>query len=407
MAADDAHHTGSEVSVNDEAVIKKKVLVVDDEEDLELLVRQKFRRRIRKGEFEFVFAHNGQEALERLAEHDDIRLVLTDINMPVMDGLALLSQLEDVNPDVRAVIVSAYGDMDNIRTAMNRGAFDFVTKPIDFNDLEITIEKTLKHVITLQNALQSRDRLVAIKRELEVAYQVQTSVLPTELPSCETHEIAARMIPAREIGGDFYDFFDFDDQRIGLVIADVSGKGIPAALFTMVTRALLKAAAKDSPSPAECLNMVNNVLSQDNESCVFVTLFYGVLDLRTGRFLYSNGGHNAPRLRRSDGSVEELEATGNLVLAVEHGHEYNEEEVQLAPGDGLFLYTDGISEAENELAEEFGEERLDAALASVEDPSPEGMVSSLVKAVRTFAGEAPQSDDLTCIAARLRALSSD
>ena len=386
---------------------KNKVLVVDDEEDLELLVRQKFRRRIRKGEFEFVFAHNGQQALEKLAEHDDIRLVLTDINMPVMDGLALLSQLEDANPDVRAVIVSAYGDMDNIRTAMNRGAFDFLTKPIDFNDLEITIEKTLKHVITLQNALESRDRLVAIKRELEVAHQVQTSVLPAELPSCETHEIAARMIPARESGGDFYDFFDFEDQCIGLVIADVSGKGIPAALFTMVTRALLKAAARDSHSPAQCLKMVNDVLSQDNESCVFVTLFYGVLDLRTGNFLYSNGGHNAPRLRRRDGQVEALATTGNLVLGVEHGHEYHEAQVQLAPGDGLFLYTDGISEAENQAAEEFGEGRLDSALEDLSAASAEGMVAALVDAVRAFAGEAPQSDDLTCIAAQLRTLSGD
>ena len=119
-----------------------RVLVVDDEEDLELLVRQKFRRRIRKGELDFLFAHNGVEALQILEENPDVHLVLSDINMPVMDGLALLKQLASANPDVQAVIVSAYGDMTNNRTAMNSGAFDFLTKPIDFNDLEITIEKT-------------------------------------------------------------------------------------------------------------------------------------------------------------------------------------------------------------------------------------------------------------------------
>ena len=123
-----------------------RILMVDDEEDLELLVRQRFRRRIRKGEFEFLFAHDGKEALGVLAENPDIRLVLSDINMPVMDGLTLLSQLASADPDICAVIISAYGDMGNIRTAMNRGAFDFVTKPIDFNDLQITIEKTLKHI---------------------------------------------------------------------------------------------------------------------------------------------------------------------------------------------------------------------------------------------------------------------
>ena len=133
------------------ATLPVRLLVVDDEEDLELLIRQKFRRRIRKGEFDFVFARNGQEALDKLTENPDIHLVLSDINMPVMDGLALLSKLEDAKPDVQAVIVSAYGDMENIRTAMNRGAFDFVTKPINFDDLEITIEKTLNHISALEN----------------------------------------------------------------------------------------------------------------------------------------------------------------------------------------------------------------------------------------------------------------
>ena len=180
--------------------------------------------------------------------------------MPVMDGLTLLSQLEDTRPEVRAVIISAYGDMKNIRTAMNRGAFDFVTKPIDFNDLEITIEKTLKHLQTLESALESRDRLVALTRELDVAKQMQMSILPRHALSSETHAIEPLMIPAREIGGDFYDFFSLDDNLIGLVIADVSGKGIPAALFTTVTRSLLKSIARNAPSPARCLSEVNDLL---------------------------------------------------------------------------------------------------------------------------------------------------
>ena len=374
-----------------------RLLVVDDEEDLELLIRQKFRRLIRQGEIDFVFAHNGQEALAKLDENPDIRLVLSDINMPVMDGLTLLSQLESVRPEIRAVIVSAYGDMDNIRTAMNRGAFDFVTKPIHFDDLEITIHKTLKHIQTMEQALEARDRLVTIKRELEVATEVQQSVLPPNRSTSDTHDIQALMIPAREIGGDFYNFFSLDETTVGLVIADVSGKGIPAALFTMVTQMLLKNTAKNFMSPAHCLSDVNELLAENNDACVFVTVFYGLLDLRDGTFRYCNGGHNPPRLMRSDAGIEELPTTGNVVLGVFPGHDYVDTEVRLAPGDSLFLYTDGITEAQNAQNEEFGEERLDAALASLKQAGTHDVTNGVVEAVHRFVDGAPQSDDITCI----------
>ena len=374
-----------------------RLLVVDDEEDLELLIRQKFRRLIRQGEIDFVFAHNGQEALAKLDENPDIRLVLSDINMPVMDGLTLLSQLESVRPEIRAVIVSAYGDMDNIRTAMNRGAFDFVTKPIHFDDLEITIHKTLKHIQTMEQALEARDRLVTIKRELEVATEVQQSVLPPNRSTSDTHDIQALMIPAREIGGDFYNFFSLDETTVGLVIADVSGKGIPAALFTMVTQMLLKNTAKNFMSPARCLSDVNELLAENNDACVFVTVFYGLLDLRDGTFRYCNGGHNPPRLMRSDTGIEELPTTGNVVLGVFPGHDYVDSEVRLAPGDSLFLYTDGITEAQNAHNEEFGEERLDAALASLKQAGTHDVTNGVVEAVHRFVDGAPQSDDITCI----------
>ena len=380
-----------------------RLLVVDDEEDLELLIRQRFRRHIRQGELDFVFAHNGKEALDKLAEHPEIRLVLSDINMPVMDGLTLLSQLEDVRPEIRAVIVSAYGDMENIRTAMNRGAFDFVTKPIDFNDLEVTIRKTLKHIETMRSALESRDQLIAISRELEVATQVQMSILPGDHASSETHDIQATMIPAREIGGDFYNFFSLDEALVGLIIADVSGKGIPAALFTMVTQTLFKGAVRNFTSPARCLSEVNELLAEDNETCVFVTVFYGILDLRDGTFRYCNGGHNPPRVVRGNARVEALPTTGNVVLGVFPGHAYVDGEIRLASGDALFLYTDGITEAQNARNEEFGEDRLDEKLANLQQASAREIVNEVVDAVHHFAGDTPQSDDITCVALRLNA----
>ena len=377
-----------------------KILVVDDEEDLELLMRQRFRRQVRRGEYDLYFAHNGREALDVLAETPDIRLVLSDINMPVMDGLTLLSQLEEIEANVSAVVVSAYGDMANIRTAMNRGAFDFVTKPIDFQDLQVTIEKTLRHIQVLEDALASRDRLVALRQELVVASQVQTSVLPAALPVTEHFDVHAEMTPAREIGGDFYDFFSLDEYRMGLVIADVSDKGIPAALFTMVSRALLKAAARNHVSPGTCLHEVNQLVSQDNDACMFVTLFYAVLDLRDGRMSYCNGGHNPPRLI-CRGEVQEVPSSDDIALGIFMEHEFHDNELVLSPGDVLFLYTDGITEACNAREEEFGEQRLDDLLADGADAKMPDLIATVVDAVEEFAGGVAQFDDMTCLALRL------
>ena len=148
-----------------------KILVVDDESDLELLIKQKFRRKIRENVYEFIFAQNGEEALKKIGEHADLDIVLSDINMPVMDGLALLARLPEANPMLRAVMVSAYGDMPNIRTAMNRGAFDFICKPVDFEDLDLTVEKTIQHV------LQMRETIKAIKENNILKMYVDENVL--------------------------------------------------------------------------------------------------------------------------------------------------------------------------------------------------------------------------------------
>ena len=151
-----------------------KILSVDDEPDMEMLITQRFRRQIRDKSFEFIFATNGAEALERLDDHQDISLILSDINMPEMDGLTFLTKFNDrKNPYQKAVMVSAFNDMDNIRTAMNRGAFDFVTKPISFEDLETTLNRTIAHVGTLMASQLEHDQLVAIQNDLNIAQEIQ------------------------------------------------------------------------------------------------------------------------------------------------------------------------------------------------------------------------------------------
>ena len=377
-----------------------KILVVDDEPDLELLLRQKFRRKVRKGELTLVFAQNGVEALEQLKVHHDVDMVLSDINMPQMDGLTLLNQLNQLNYDLRAVIVTAYGDMKNIRTAMNRGAFDFVTKPLDFKDLETTISKTLAHLEVMREALRSRDELVALRQELGVAARMQESILPTRFPDDPRYEIHAWMTPAKEVGGDFYDFFKLEDGRIGIVMADVSGKGVPAALFMMVSRTLMKGTAIGENDPAKCLEEVNQLLFESNEESMFVTVFYSSFDPATGVLDFANAGHNLPYVIKANGEVHAIDSDAGLVLAIMPGFKFPGGSIQLEPGDVVFFYTDGITEAMDEEGVEFGDDELTAVLAETSGSSAATYNRKAVQAVQEHAGEAAQSDDITCLTLR-------
>ena len=383
-------------------MIKKpyRILVVDDEPDLEPLILQRMRRKIRSGSYSFEFARNGVEALEVLNEHDDIDMVVSDINMPQMDGLTLLEQIPKVDPDIRSIIISAYGDMKNIRTAMNRGAFDFVTKPLDFEDLQVTIDRTLRHLEEWREALASRDKLVALQNELDVASNTQQSILPKVFPRSDDYQVFAHMEPARNVGGDFYDVIRLEDSQVGLAIADVSDKGVPAALFMMSSRTLLKGAAIGSGDPGSALREVNELLYEENETMMFVTVLYSIYDPGTGKLTYSNGGHDAPLLVRSDGTSELLPLTGGVALGVAPDFEFPSQSIQLEPGDTVVLYTDGVTEAMNGEGEQFGVGRMHEVFAANPPENSEQAAQTMFDAVKDFVGDTPQSDDITCLVLR-------
>ena len=375
-----------------------RILVVDDEPDLEPLVLQRMRRSIRQGRYSFVFAHNGVEALEKLDEADGaIDMVLSDINMPQMDGLALLEHIPEVAPDIRSVIISAYGDMKNIRAAMNRGAFDFITKPVDFDDLRVTIERTLNNLDTWREAMQSRDRLVALEHELGVASKMQQAILPTSFPASDQYQTFGSMTPAREVGGDFFDLIPLEHGRIGLAVADVSDKGVPAALFMMSSRTVLKGAAIGMTNPGGVLREVNDFLCADNEAMMFVTVFYAVYDPATGELTYANGGHNLPVIIHADGASTVTPGTSGIALGIMPGAEYQEHTITLDPGDTVIFYTDGVTEAVNETGDEFGMERLAAIFADGTRLDCGSATRAVFDEVADFAGEAPQFDDITCL----------
>ena len=376
-------------------------MVVDDEPDLQMLILQRFRKQIKDDIYDFCFAENGEEALNMLSESDDIALVLSDINMPKMDGLTFLSEAQKLNnPILKTVIVSAYGDMDNIRTAMNRGAFDFVTKPIDFKDLETTIEKSLSEIQYIFEANEQMKAFKMVQSDLETAARIQQKILPQDFPPFphrNEFDLYGEMHTAKQVGGDFYDFFMLDEHRVGFVIGDVSGKGVPASIYMAVSRTMLRAIASQIDDPATCLSTVNTMLIPESDLTTFVTVFYGVLDTRTGKVRYCNGGHNLPYVVSPDGTVTEVPNTSGLLLGKIEPIEYETRELTLQPGEKIMMFTDGVTEAMDINEDMYEEPRLEAFLEKHAADDITKMVRNLLVDVLKFVGKAEQSDDITIL----------
>ena len=377
-----------------------KILSVDDEVDLEVLLTQYFRRKIRKGEYEFYFAHNGIEGLKQLLLHPDIDIILSDINMPEMDGLTMLAKVNEMrNPALKVIMVSAYGDMENIRTAMNNGAFDFATKPIDLDDLQKSIDNAVEQIKFIRESQREHEQLKDIQSDLRIASEIQHAILPTNkdvLPK-DLYDMATLMDPAKDVGGDFYDYFKTDEDRLGFVMADVSGKGVPAALFMAVSRTLLKATGIRDLVSKDCMTSVNDLVCGESVDGMFVTVFYGRLNIKTGEIDYSNAGHNPPYVVHANGKVEMVPPQGNMVLGAVENFQYRNDKITLEKGDMLFTFTDGVTEAMNRDGEQFGEERLEKLLAKCGGKTSQETIDTVRAAVAEWAGETEQSDDVTML----------
>ena len=251
----------------------------------------------------------------------------------------------------------------------------------------------------LRAAMEQQALLVSLQQELEIARSMQLSILPRQAPSTEAVEVDALMVPAKEVGGDFYDYFLVGDQHLALVVADVSGKGIPAAFFMAISRTLLKNNATLLAEPAHIMARLNDQLCSENEQMMFVTVFFGLLELATGKLDYVNAGHNPPALRRADGTVSLLPSGQNTALAVIDGLDYVPGQLTLANGDLLLLYTDGVTEAANAGDQLFGEARmLDIVQAHQPgQPSQTSLTQAVLQQIRVFEAGAAQADDITCV----------
>ena len=244
-----------------------------------------------------------------------------------------------------------------------------------------------------------------ISAELNVANHIQTSMLPNLFPAFperEEFDIYAGMTPAKEVGGDFYDFFMVDDRHLAVVIADVSGKGVPAALFMVIGKTLIKDHTQKNRDLGEIFTEVNELLCESNSEGLFITAFEGVLDLDTGEFVYVNAGHDAPLICRKNGSYEPLDVKPGFVLAGMENTKYSEGRIMLGEGDKLFHYTDGVTEATNSENLLYGKERLMLVLNNNKLMPPKETLSSVKADIDDFVGEAPQFDDITMLCIKYR-----
>jgi sigma-B regulation protein RsbU (phosphoserine phosphatase) len=382
-----------------------KILVVDDEPDFEELIKAKFRSKIKNKEFEFVFAKNGSQALSKLKEHPDLHIVMTDINMPGIDGLALLNELPKLDRLYKAIVITAYGDMSNIRTAMNRGASEFITKPIDFNDLEHTLEKISYQFSNMEEGASIKNKRREDQQEQEVSLTLQQSMLPHNyIPFPDNHEfeLLGMMLPAVQVGGDFFDFFSIDQERLGIVLADVSGKNIPSSLFMAMTRKILRSLTHKYKDTKNTIQQLNEILFIENPDNMIVSMFYGIYNIKTKELIYTNAGHVSPYIIHKNKSLTKLAnyqnpALGFYEMIPENNREYDQLKITLSPQDTLFLYSDGVTNAINEHDQLFSDQNLAELLKNNSDKSLADLMNLVVYEVKKFSAPADLLDDISLL----------
>ncbi len=377
------------------------LLVVDDvEANRDLLAR-----RLRQMGHVVETATNGREALERLRA-DAFDLVLLDVMMPEMDGLQVLEELraDGALRTIPVLMVSAVQEMESVVHCIEMGATDYLPKPFNVVLLKARVDSSLE-----KKRLRDREQLHAksLERELEIGRNIQASFLPRALPQPVGWEVAARLRPARQVGGDFYDAFELPGGSLALVLVDVCDKGVGAALFMAVFRSLIRVtaervAAAGAPAAAvlrDTIVPINEFVTRTHgDANMFATAFAAVLDPETGALAWLNAGHEPPVLRRADGRLSRLLPTGPAVGLLP-GLTFEVREERLARGDLLFVYSDGVTEARDAGGAFFGEERLIRHVSGAAATGAE-LLESVDASVRAFAGDADPSDDVSMLAVR-------
>jgi sigma-B regulation protein RsbU (phosphoserine phosphatase) len=351
-------------------------------------------------------AHDGAQAIEQL-KVSAFDLVLLDVMMPKVDGYQVLTWIKDQSGlrDLPVIMISALNEMSSVVRCIELGAVDYLLKPFNPVLLRARLGSTLEKK-RLRDEINAH--VARLEDELGAARRLQMAMVPHSFPAPSAAfpiDLCASMEPAREVGGDLYDFFETGDGKLCFLIGDVSGKGMPAALFMARAKSLIRLATElmrppgASAKPAEIIARVNRELCQDNEDMMFVTLFFAMITPATGALEYCNAGHNQP-YRLTGSALAAIDGAKGLILGVRPDARYTTGELSLAAGECMYLFTDGVTEANNPAGELFSEERLEAVLNGIADRSSADIVKSVAEAVHSFVGTALPSDDITMLALR-------
>ena len=331
---------------------------------------------------------------EAMVSRDVSLVVFTVLQIIIFGALFIL-----IFVLVRKLVVKNIHRVNNSLSAITEGKLDTVVdvrSHVEFDSLSNDINAT---VDTLKRYIKEAEE--RIDAELAFAKAIQHSALPSVFPPYPNRgefEIYATMHTAKEVGGDFYDFYFIDDDNLAFLIADVSGKGIPAAMFMMTSKTIIKSLAESGMSVEAVFTNANEKLCEGNDAGMFVTAWFGILNVKTGKVLFANAGHNPPLVKHADGTYEYLKSRAGFVLAGMEGVRYRRNELDLAPGDAIYLYTDGVTEATDLNNELYGEERLYNVLATNKDADTKTICEVIKEDVDKFVGEAPQFDDITMLA---------
>lgn len=362
-----------------------RTLIADDQPD----VLESLRLLLKNEGFQTESAQSPAAVLDKLQSHP-FDLVLMDLNYTRdttsgSEGLDLLARIQAIDRTVPVVAMTAWASVDLAVEAMRRGVCDFVLKPWENSQLV----RTLKSQI--EKGRKKRDQLRQEREEFEDTHAAGLALLPQSIPDLPGFQVAASSQPARTLSGDYFDVLDLGQDKLAVSIADVIGKGVPAALLMSNLQATVRALATPSTRPQDLAAKLNQSILRNTTRGKFVTFFYGVVDSRAGTLTYTNAGHCAPILVRSSGEVTRLE-TGCAVLGVFSEWSYVQAEIALTPGDRLLLFTDGITEAENSVEEEFGEERLVKSVVALRNLDAAGMKDRILQSVAEFTSGKLQDD---------------
>jgi sigma-B regulation protein RsbU (phosphoserine phosphatase) len=381
-----------------------RILVVDDNDDNRYTLTLYLDL---EGYSKVETAQDGEEAIARL-EVDGFDLVLLDVMMPKVDGYQVLTWIKEQARlrDLPVIMISALNEMSSVVRCIELGAVDYLPKPFNPTLLKARLGATLEKK-RLRDEID--EHLARLEEELNAARKLQMSMVPQSFPAPSADfpiDLHASMEPAREVGGDLYDFFMTEDGKLCFLVGDVSGKGMPAALFMARAKSLIRIATDlmrsangTSAPPADIIARVNRELCQDNGDMMFVTLFFAMLAPATGEVEFCNAGHNPPYHLNGQGAVA-IEGGKGIILGVNPKAVYATGRLSLAAGEGIYVFTDGVTEANNTAEELFGEPRLEAALRAAAASGSAEIVKSVAEAVRGFVGNALPFDDITMLAIR-------